>query len=404
MQNDRQPLYIQIQDYFKEQIFAGHLKANDKIPSEKELMKQFEVSRITVATALGQLAKEGWLYRIPGRGSFVKGIAGEPHAGKPAPTASLPQEERGLGAFPPLVGGGAPGESAHSEQANGGKRKKIVLIIPTLGDFFAIRLISGINEVLIKHGYHMHVMLSNNSIETEKSLILECLATGTSGLIIFPSDAETYNEEILALKMRNYPFVLIDRYLAGVETNFVCTDGHEGAKLGLNHLWELGHRNIAICSDTPLPTITVEDRITGYMEALKQKGAMINPALILTDFKVDYSDIKEEQPLYRFIRNRLATAYITLNASLGVHIFNIAKRIGLKVPEDISILTFDDPSSGYDEFGFFSHVSQSEQTMGRKAAEILVQLLEDPNPAVKYSKWIMQPDLVERSSTGPAKR
>ncbi|MDR9852492.1 GntR family transcriptional regulator [Paenibacillus sp. VCA1] len=405
MQNDRQPLYIQIQDYFKERISTGKLKINDKIPSEKELMKQFEVSRITVATALGQLAKEGWLYRIPGRGSFVKGIAGEPYSGgKHAPASSLMQDERGHGVFPVLRDGGHEGSMYPEQGADGPRKKKIVLIIPTLGDFFAIRLISGINEVLIKHGYHMHIVLSNNSIETEKSLILECLSTGTSGLIIFPSDAETYNEEILALKMRNYPFVLIDRYLAGVETNFVCTDSLEGAKLALNRLWDLGHRNIAICSDTPLPTITVEDRITGYMEALKQKGAMINPALILTDFKVDYSEINEAHPLYRFIRNQMATAYITLNARLGVYIFNIAKRIGLKVPEDISILTFDDPSSGYDEFGFFTHVSQSEYRMGRQAAEILIRLLEDPNPAVKYSKLIMQPELVERSSTGPAKK
>ncbi|MBB6671596.1 GntR family transcriptional regulator [Cohnella nanjingensis] len=399
MQNERQPLYIQIQDYFKDQIRSGQLKADDKIPTEKELMQQFKVSRITVAVALGQLAKEGWLYRIPGRGSFVKEMVREPHGGSPASSASQLQDARGYGALQ-TTRDGAADEAANAGLTEGGKKKKIVLIIPTLGDFFAIRLISGINEVLIRQGYQLHVALSNNSIETEKSLIWECLSTGTAGLIIFPSDAETYNEEILALKMRNDPFVLIDRYFAGVETNFVCTDSLEGAKLGLHHLWELGHRNIAICSDTPLPTITVEDRITGYMEGLKQKGAMINPALILTDFKVDYTRIKEEDPLYRFIRSQMATAYITLNARLGVYIFNIAKQIGLKVPEDISILTFDDPSSGYDEFGFFSHISQSEVTMGREAAEILIRLLEDPEPGVKYSKIVMKPELVERSSTG----
>jgi GntR family transcriptional regulator of arabinose operon len=398
MQNDRQPLYIQIQDYFKDQILAGQLKNNDKIPSEKELMEKFEVSRITVATALVQLAKEGWIYRIPGRGSFVEGIVSGQVASKLAAVDSATQEGFGYrGTFPSDSGT----EELVNPELTDGRKKKIVLIIPTLGDFFAVRLISGINDVLIKHGYQLYVVLSNNSIETEKNLILDSLSMGASGLIIFPCDAETYNEEILALKMRNYPFVLIDRYLAGVETNFVCTDSIEGAKLALDHLWEMDHRNIAICSDTPLPTITVEERIIGYMEGLKQKGALINPALILTDFNVDYTSIKEEHPLYRFMRSQMATAYITLNARLGVYIYNIAKQIGLRVPEDISILTFDDLSSGYDEgFGFFSHISQSESVMGRKAAGILIELLEKEGLNTQYSKLIIQPELVERLSTG----
>lgn len=77
MQNERKPLYMQIQQHFKEMILQGKLRENDKIPSEKELMEQFDVSRITVANALMQLAKDGWIYRIPGRGSFVSEGIGE---------------------------------------------------------------------------------------------------------------------------------------------------------------------------------------------------------------------------------------------------------------------------------------------------------------------------------------
>ncbi|WP_123041418.1 GntR family transcriptional regulator [Cohnella candidum] len=391
MSNDRLPLYMQIQDHFKEQIVSGVLRTNDKIPSEKELMEQFGVSRITVANALVQLAKEGWIHRIPGRGSFVKEVPADA------------DDSRGRGDYSSLWTGIADGSVMPEHSGNRKKIKTIGLIIPTVVDFFAIRLINGINEVLKKHGYHLYVALSNNDIDTEKNLILESIADGTSGLIIFPSDAETYNEEILALKTKKYPFVLIDRYLAGIETNFVCTDSQKGAQLALDHLWDLGHRDIAICSDTPLPTITVSDRIAGYMEALRQRGAMINPAMILTNFQVDYSDIREDHPLYRFIRNKMATAYITLNARLGVYISNIARQIGLKVPADISVLTFDDPSSGYDEFGSYTHISQAEFTMGKEAADILVRLLENDGQAGKYSKITMEPQLVVRSSTSRIK-
>lgn len=382
MNNDRQPLYMQIQEYFKDLILKGELKENDKIPSEKELMEQFNVSRITVANALTHLANDGWIYRIPGRGSFVSNEIGQ----------ILSSQRRDLHAE----------KSAGGDAASRGSRKMIGLVMPVLVDYFALRLISGINRVIEGSPYHLQIVQTYNSIEREKEAILDLIEQGAAGLIIFPCDAETYNEEILALKLNGYPFVLIDRYFPGVETNIVRSDGLLGGRLAVDYLWDLGHRDIAICSDSPLSTITVEERINGYMEALKQKQAMINPALILTDFTVDYNDVDLDHPLGRFVKNRMASAFITLNGRLGLHIYTICRQLGLKVPEDISILTFDDPSPELDEFGFFSHISQSEGAMGEEAAKILLGLLKEPSKQDKgYSKVILQPKLIQRRSTGP---
>jgi GntR family transcriptional regulator of arabinose operon len=385
MSNDRQPLYMKIQDHFKQLILKGELKENDKIPSEKELMEQFNVSRITVANALMQLAKDGWIYRIPGRGSFVSGNI-----------------DRRL-----LSQAARPDFGAGLRTSSDGERdvsvKSIGLIMPVLVDYFALRLIHGINRVIENSPYRLYIVQTYNSIEREKEAIADLIEKGAEGLIIFPSDAETYNEDILALKMNGYPFVLVDRYFHGVETNVVRSDGFVGGKLAVDYLWSLGHRDIAICSDSPLSTITVEDRINGYLEELKNKKAMINPALILTDFTVDYEGVDTRHPLYRFIKNRMATAYITLNGRLGLHIHAICRQIGLRVPEDVSILTFDDPSPELEQFGFFSHISQSEQEMGEKAARILLDLLESPlQPEPKFQKIVLEPVLVKRRSTGPA--
>lgn len=407
MQNERQPLYMQIQQHFKNLILEGDLKENDKIPSEKILMEQFDVSRITVANALMQLAKDGWIYRIPGRGSFVSERIGE----------LLRQGQGTMG-----QGGGGlrirrDGEAAQYNSAGGvdtlplvresldassNKKTIIGLVIPLLVDYFAIRLLQGINNVLEHSPYSLQIVLTYNSIDREKEAINELIRQGAAGLIIFPSDAETYNEEILSLKLRGYPFVLIDRYLPGVATNVARSDGMIGGQLAVDYLWGLGHRDIAICSDARLPTITVEDRINGYMEALKQKEAMINPALILTDFNVDYSSLDSSHPLYRFIKNRIASAYITLNGRLGLHIYSICKELGLRVPEDVSILTFDDPSPGLHEWGYFSHISQSELEMGEAAANILLQIFQQSDIREPgYTKVILEPKLIESQSTGP---
>ncbi|MCH1641649.1 GntR family transcriptional regulator [Paenibacillus timonensis] len=409
MQNERKPLYMQIQQHFKDMIVQGRLRENDKIPSEKELMEQFDVSRITVANALMQLAKDGWIYRIPGRGSFVSEGIGEllhRHQGSASPDVTSRTALDGnagmlvhnAGAADALLGGG---EAAL--QTSG--RTTIGLVMPMLVDYFAIRLLQGINNIIADSPYSLQIVLTYNSIDREKEAIKDLIRKGAAGLIIFPCDAETYNEEILSLKMRGYPFVLIDRYLPGVATNLSRSDGMIGGQLAVDYLWSLGHREIAICSDSPLPTITVEERINGYMEALKQKEAMINPALILTDFNVDYSEIDKKHPLYRFIKNQIATAYITLNGRLGLHIYSICKELGLKVPEDVSILTFDDPSPGLHEWGYFSHISQSEVEMGEAAARILLDIFQKPDAKEPgYTKVILEPKLIESQSTGPLRK
>lgn len=371
--HERSPLYIQIQNYFKDLIQSKQLVENDKIPTEKELLDQFNVSRITVANALAELARDGWIYRIPGRGSFVKGIPGD------------------------YVSDSA--DNIISEKAPAAILK-IGLVIPQISDYFAIRLIKGISEVIQESKYQIAIMLTFNSKQREKEIIRE-MKHQVEGLIIFPVDAEVYNEEIIALKMENYPFVLVDRNLPGLETNVVRSDGGKGAKLAVDHLWSLGHRSIAVCTDSPQPTASVEERIDGYIEALKVKGAMINPALLLNDFEIGQDEIDSGHPLYRFVRSRLASAYITLNSNLGVRIWSIARDLGLRVPEDLSIVTFDDPSPNLKELGVFTYLDQSEFDMGFKAVKLLLDMLDSPQPVRKYNNLVLEPKLVLGKTSAP---
>jgi len=385
MQNQsRSPLYLQIQDYFKNEIVTKRLSPNEKIPTEREIMEMFNVSRITVANALTELAKEGWIFRVPGKGSFVSEDVHQ--------LTNVTVQNQDL-----------THTSTELVMEGQKKRKMIGLIMPGINDFFAIRLINGINKVLEESEYYLVILLSQNSKEKEREAIRELMSMHAEGLLIFPVDAEIYNDDILELKVRHFPFVLIDRYLPGVETNYVNSDNVLGAKLAVSHLWDLGHRNIAICSDSALPTVSVELRIKGYMDALKEKGAMIDPSLILSDFRVDYDKFEPDHPLYQLMEKRSATAFITLNAKLGLYISSLSKRLGLKVPEDISILTYDDPSSGYDDFGVYTHISQSEYMMGQEAAKILLQLLTNQqnhtiNPG--YQKVNLTPKLIIKETTG----
>lgn len=374
---DRIPLYQKIQDYLRDLIESDGLKEGDRIPTEKELMERFNVSKITVVNALTGLANEKIITRVPGRGSFVSGPAAD-HSD--APTASGRADKRA-------------GETVRTGT--------IGLIIPSIDDYFAARLVEGVQKALLENGYRTVILLSNSSLKLEQDAIDMLMNIGAEGMLIFPVDEEQYNERILSMKLSGYPFLLIDRYLPGVETHYIAADGRLGTRLAVDYLWELGHRDIAICSDSPMQTITVQERIDGYMGALKDKGALINPAHIITGFYVDSLKEVESHPLYRYIRNRMATAYIALNGRLGVQIHQMARKAGLSVPEDVSIVSFDDPTSIVEEFSIFTHIKQFEQEMGSRAAAQLLEIIRNGEGGGTYRKTLIKPELVVRQTTGP---
>ncbi|WP_339255547.1 GntR family transcriptional regulator [Paenibacillus sp. FSL R5-0713] len=372
--NDRIPLYQQIQDYIRKFIASENMKPGDRIPTEKELMERFNVSKITVVNALTGLANEKLIARVPGKGSFV--------------AEGTDEADTAFSESPAVKGGRS-------------STRMIGVIMPTIHDYFAIRLIEGIEQSLNQEGYRSMIMLTHGNIEKEKDAIRELKALGTEGLLIFPVDEGNYNEEILGMKLSGFPFLLIDRYLPGVETHYIAADGRLGVKLAVEHLWELGHRDIAICSDSPLQTVTVQERIDGYIEALKDKEALINPAHMITDFK-PLSVLKdaEAHPLYRYISNKMVTAYISLNGRLGVQIYQMAKQAGLRIPEDVSIVSFDDPTSIVEEFSIFTHVKQFEREMGIRAGNQLLGVIRNSREITGFSKILIEPELVVRQTTG----
>ncbi|TDQ42037.1 substrate-binding domain-containing protein [Aureibacillus halotolerans] len=383
-QKSRKPLYLQIQHYYKNEIALENVKEHEMIPPEREIMEHFNVSRITVANALAGLAKDGWIYRVPGKGSFV-----QEGAKQLADSDDVVSQSEQKQATEPIL---------FSEPSK--PRQLVGLVIPTIRDYFALRLVNGISEMIEEGGFNLVIMMTNNSKDKEREAIREFVRLQVAGLLIFPVDAETYNDDILELKMQSFPFVLIDRYLPGVETNYVVSDNIYAAQIAVSHLWDLRHQQIAICSDSALPTISVEERVKGYMDALKEKGALINPSFLLTDLTVDYAADIKASPLYSIIEQRQASAYITLNARLGVHIVRVANDLGLRVPEDISVLTFDDPSAGGSENSMYTHISQSERLMGKQAAQILLDIMTKPHKAhAGYQMKRLQPELVVRQST-----
>lgn len=381
----RKPMYVQIKEYILAQIDEQAWGANHRLPSENELAKQFDVSSITVKNALAQLVESKQIYRIQGKGSFVaSGGAGEPY---------LYEQAAAYGANPardkPLVG----------------------FLMPRLNSRHTAALLNAIESELAENGLHLVFRKTNDSPELEKQAIREMLELGVKGMLVFPVDNESYSEELMRLTLNQFPHVLVDRYLRGIETNSVYSDNIGGAQAGTQHLIELGHKHIGFISTPNTSTSSIEDRILGYEKALKENYLPIDLRLQKFDIEIglissilDTGVVGEElkaQIKSYLLANPQMTAVFAVNAVLGTAVADAAMELGLSIPGDLSVIFFDNDNmqlAGSPP----TFVGQQDKEIGRVAVRLLVAIMGDSAHAEKQ-RVALPANLVVGRTTGPCR-
>lgn len=243
------PLYKQIIEDILSRIHDGSLQPGDRIPSERELAEQYLVSHITSKNALAELADKGYITRQKGKGSFV------------SPMEQLQM----IAEFNSTIN--------HRTIL---KAKTIGLIMPSMKTSIDQQLLNCIEEELNDTDYILAVTITRENQELESAVIHKLKERGVSGLIIFPTEHEMYNEDILKLNLTDFPFVLIDRYLKGIRCSCVYTDNEEITKTAVRHLLSQGIVQPAFLSPDSHNTVT-SDRLSGFKAALEEGGLLLPP-------------------------------------------------------------------------------------------------------------------------------
>ncbi|WP_051865276.1 GntR family transcriptional regulator [Metabacillus indicus] len=354
------PLYLKVYQSLLNQIKSGTLKHGEKVPSEKELAEQFEVSRITSKKALDLLSEEHYIERIQGKGSFVTNA----HTG----TDAAPHAER-------------------RSQA----RKLIGFILPGFDESYGMNLVKGIEKHCSDYGFTVLFKMSYGKKEIEERAVNEFLDIGAEGLIVFPVHGEHVNNKLLELVSRNFPVVLIDRFIKGIPASFVCTDHQKAAGELTAHLFDLGHKEIGFLSPPPDGTTAIEERIMGFQLAHSEFGVKLNREYILTEIKnsmpihsAGNPDIFKEdiQKLDSyFAKHKNLTAVAACEHSIAELAVERLRASGRKVPEDISVVCFDSPGNGRIHF---THIKQDEWTISRNAVNLLMEKMSDHKFAVQH--------------------
>lgn len=346
------PLYKQIYKSILNQITRGELSKGQKVPSEQELAETFNVSRITSKKALDLLAQNEIIERVQGKGSFV------------LHSAELPTSQ--------MI-------KANIEK-HGGNNRKIGLVITDLSDSYGIRLIKAIEHNISKSGAHMTVKFTHEKIENEESAITELLQAGVEGMIVLPIHGEHYNPKILELVLQNFPIVLVDRYLRGIQASSVSTNNMKAAEEATEYLISLGHQRIAYITLPYDGTTVLEDRMKGFQLAHTKQGVPLNPNYLFTNnacelaykptMKLELN--KELNKIKQFIEeNPEITAFVVCRHSFAEILVYVIESMGKNVPEDYSIICFDSPVPTIHK-PQFTHIHQKEDELGEKAVKLVI--------------------------------
>ena len=215
-----------------------------------------------------------------------------------------------------------------------GKSKTIALVLPLLNNPFFASIASEINVQLSKLGYTTILTDCNENQEVENKTLKNILAHNIEGLIIAPS-GDRFNL-IEQLHNGGLPVVCVDRYFEGLNIPFVSVDNYSSAYSATEELIKRGHKNIA-CIQGNKESTPNQQRVRGYKEALQK--ANITQVTVLGDaFSIENGYI---ETMLLLKSKKAPTAIFTLSNTIAIGCMTALKKENISIPEDISLITFD---------------------------------------------------------------
>jgi LacI family transcriptional regulator len=218
------------------------------------------------------------------------------------------------------------------------KTRTIGLVLADIENMFYSRVAKGVIDAAEIKKYNVILCNSNNDIDSEERDIRTLMARGVDGLII--TTVALKMKTIENLIEREFPFILIDCKIDSPGVNYVVNDDYYGAKLATRYLIELGHRKIFFLGDKKL--LSLKERFRGFKDTLKENNIEVNNTFMMDKF-INIFDIYTIEKIFGHLINQeeKITAIFAGNDYLAIKLIKVINDYGLRVPEDISIIGYD---------------------------------------------------------------
>lgn len=329
----------------REAIIAGQYTIGEKLPTERVLLTQFQVSRYGLRQALKVLVDEGLLRAVQGSGYFVED----------------------------------PRHRQHKQAA-----QKIIGVITThLADYIFPPIISGIDSVVSAAGYGLMLSNTHNEFANEQRSLLRMIETGVSGLIIEPTRSAMTNPNLALYRriaLAGTPVVFINAGYAGLaDFPTLTVDEASGERQLVEYLLEQGHRKI-------LGLFQIDDqqgvnRMQGFVQAYQAKLAGVTSGNVMLYQSGDRLADLKARIVDQVTGELKPTAIACYNDQLAIRLISWLGEIGLKVPADISLVGFDDYEMSRYLNPELTTVVHPKRLMGEDAGRAVLKAIAQQRPS-----------------------
>ena len=273
--------------------------------------------------------------------------------------------------------------------------KLIGVIVPEFTHFYFSSVLAGIEEEASSRGYRIMVAQSNEQYEREVRICQSFYENKVCGIIVSQAKDTKRYDHFERLMDAGVPLVFYDRICTGVNASRVVVDDYMGAYNAVSHLIETGCTRIAFYGSAPTLEIS-KNRFNGYKDALLKNGLHYDESLTrICDNRADAEMITPEL----LKTDAPPNGFFAVNDDTAIGILYTAKRMGFRVPEDVSICGFTNGQRAIACDPMLTTVEQRGVKVGEEAADILIDQVEGRIPRDKTERRIVRTRLVVRGTT-----
>ncbi len=274
--------------------------------------------------------------------------------------------------------------------------KAIGIVLPQssffINNFYITEAIRGITKECDQVGFN--VMLFATHKPLNRFNYQEVIKNNTVGGLILMNTGEYENSTVLELVDQKIPFVIMNNYIPHVRLNYVDLDNVDAAYQAVKYLISKGHRKIA-CLRGPVYSRNAKDRVKGYLKALKEKNIKLDSKYLLFG---DFTDIMGKKAMEELLAlKKRPTAVFACNDEMAFGAMQATREHGLKIPDDIAIIGFDNSRFAGMITPTLTSVAQPICDMGVEAVKILIARMKKPE--LRPVKGILKGHLVIRQSS-----
>lgn len=273
----------------------------------------------------------------------------------------------------------------------------LFLLITDIMNPFYTTLTRGAEDAARKNGYRLLFGNSDESVEKEGEYINTILTTRVDGALLAPAGDPSL-PHLEQLRKHGVPFVLLDREVPGISCDIVLGDSRDGARRLVEYLVEQGHKRIALVNGSSSIS-SARLRLAGFQEAMKLNDLPFDERYVHeTSFGPELDVDAMEQWIAAM--DPPPTAIMSGNNVLAVVIIKLLRARGLRIPEDISVVCFDDFGLYSEMDPFITVAAQQAYQFGYLGMQLLIDRIgerETPEKTV-WKKVVLPPELIVRRS------